>query len=135
MAKDPLITTFEGEIDQLKTTFTSGKADEILKRIELQMKLEELHDKRREFKYWKFGRFSPIVVPLIAALLAFTGSMATNAYQTWNQFHAPKSALIQKAVEIPDRKQAADRLLFLDEAGLISLKEEQKKYLRDVVSK
>jgi hypothetical protein len=135
MAKDSLIIAFANEINHLKDGFTQEKAEMISKRIELQMKLEELHDKRREFKYGKFLRFSPVVVPLMAALLAFAGSMAVNAFQTWSQIQAPKWALVQKAVEAQDRKQAAERLFFLSEAGLISLKEEQRRYLQEAASK
>jgi len=135
MIRDQQVRHFEKEINALGDNLTLEKADLLLKRIDLQMKLEDLNAKKREFKYSKFLTLSPVALPVMAALLAFTGSMVANTLQTWSQFEAPRNALILKTVETADQTKTAERLLFLNEAGLIELKPEQKKYLESVVPK
>lgn len=135
MTRDEQVTHLEKELRDLGDNLTLEKADLFLKRIDLQMKLEDLNAKKREFKYGKFLTLSPVALPVMAALLAFTGSMVANTLQTWSQFEAPRNALILKSVENADQPKIAERLLFLNEAGLIELKPAQKKYLEGVVPK
>ena len=100
-----------------------------------KMKLEDLNAKKRASRYSKFLTLSPVALPVLVALVAFTASMVANVVQAYTQKEAPRHALILKAVENADQTKTAERLLFLNEAGLIELKPEQKQYLESVAHK
>jgi len=135
--RDVKVAEFEREIEELKKkngSVSAADLDLVLKQVELQTKLEELQLKRREAKYSKFVTILPLSVPLGVAILTFTGVMLANGLQTWREVKAPRSAYILKAIEVEDRLQAVDRLLFLHEAGLISLKPRQVERLTAILS-
>jgi hypothetical protein len=85
MSRDQQVTHLEREITDLGDNLTLEKADLFLKRVDLQMKLEDLNAKKRASKYTKFLTLSPVGLPVLVALFAFTASMIANALQTYGQ--------------------------------------------------
>jgi hypothetical protein len=111
------------------STTEPGSSDAALKWAELLLKQRELDDKSHAEKRGLWFT-SPVLIAVVAGVLSLIGAGIGSAIQNFWSIEAEQKkfefSLIQKALDTPNKKEAAIRLLFLVETGVLTILDDER---------